>query len=167
MDVILIVAMAENRVIGREGRIPWHLSEDLKRFKRLTMGHTIIMGRKTWESIGRALPGRESVVVTRQQDYEAPGAVVVHGLDEALAHARERGDERAFVIGGGELYRIALVQADLVELTIVHETFEGDATFPEFDPDAWDEVAREAHERPATDGAPALRYEFVTLKRRR
>lgn len=163
--VTLIAAMAENRVIGREGRIPWHLSDDLRRFKRLTTGHTIIMGRKTWDSLGRALPGRENVVVTRQRGLQAPGATVVGSLDEALRHAQARGDAEAFVIGGGEIYREALPRADRLELTLVHAAFEGDARFPEIDPAEWIEAAREEHAAPAKDGEPPLRYAFVTLDR--
>lgn len=167
MRVTLIAAMAENRVIGREGRIPWHLSDDLRRFKRLTTGHAILMGRKTWDSLGRALPGRENVVITRQPDLQAPGAVVVGSLDEALRHARSRGETEAFVVGGGEIYREALPLADRLELTLVHATFDGDARFPEFDPAAWTEVAREEHAAAAKEGEAPLRYAFVTYERAR
>jgi dihydrofolate reductase len=166
MRVTLIVAMAENRVIGVAGGLPWRLSEDLKRFKRLTMGHPMVMGRKTWDSIGRPLAGRESIVVTRQKGFAAQGATVVHSLDEALAHARARGAAEVFVIGGGELYRHALPLADRIELTEVRRSFEGDTTFPDLDPRAWREAAREEGEQPSTHpgGAP-LRYAFVTLER--
>lgn len=158
MAVVIVVAAAENGVIGAAGKIPWHIPEDLKRFKALTMGHRIVMGRKTWASIGRALPGRESVVVTRQAGFRAEGARVVASLDEALEGAT--GD--VFVIGGGEIYREALPRADRVELTRVHAKVEGDVTFPALDPTAWREVAREP--RSQTTPQP-LAYDFVTYER--
>ena len=159
MRVHLVAALARNRVIGRGGKMPWHLSADLKRFKTLTMGRPILMGRKTWEAIGRPLPGRESVVVTRQAGYEAPGAVVVPSLDAALAHAKRAGAKDAFVIGGGEIYRLALPLADVLHLTLIDRDYEGDATFPAWDASAWRETSREPHEE---DG---LAYAFVTLER--
>lgn len=164
MRVHLIVAAAENGVIGRDGAMPWRIPTDLKRFKALTMGHPVIMGRKTWESLGRALPGRENVVVTRQSHFRAEGAVVVHSLADAVAHARNAGATDAFVIGGGEIYRQALPAADVVHLTRVHASFEGDATFPPLDPSQWRETARE----PASQQEPQpLRFDFVTYERAR
>lgn len=135
----IIVAMAKNRVIGANGTIPWHLPEELRRFKSLTMGHHIIMGRKTWESIGRPLPGRASVVVTRQRDYRAHGALVVHSLDDALAACA--GDSEAFVIGGAELYRQALPRAQRIYLTTVDAEIAGDTVMPEFDLSGWRQVS--------------------------
>lgn len=152
--VTIIVAVAQNGVIGHRGKIPWHLREDLQRFKRLTMGHPIVMGRKTWESIGRPLPGRESIVVTRQKGYRAEGARVASSLREALDLA----GRDVFVIGGGELYREALPLADRLEVTQVLASFEGDATFPPVGTQ-WREVAREEH----PEGSPP--YAFVTLER--
>ena len=131
----LIVAMARNRVIGRDGKVPWHLSADLKRFKALTMGHHIIMGRKTWESIGRPLPGRISVVVTRHPAYAAPGAYPVDSLNSALKMAQH--DTEVFVIGGGEIYREALPLADRIYLTEVDAEFAGDTFFPALSPGEW------------------------------
>ncbi|HUR69017.1 MAG TPA: dihydrofolate reductase [Candidatus Thermoplasmatota archaeon] len=162
MRIHIIVAAAENGVIGRDGQMPWRIPEDLKRFKALTMGHPIVMGRKTWESIGRPLPGRENVVITRQK-LELRGATVVHSLDEALAHvaAREAGD--AFVIGGGEIYAQALPRADVVHLTRVHGPFEGDARFPPLGTE-WREVAREARLQEMPE---RLRFDFVTYERAR
>ena len=162
MRVVIILAMAANRVIGAGGKLPWHVSEDLKRFKRLTMGHPIIMGRKTWESIGRPLPGRENIVVTRNDAYRPDGATVSPSLEAALDAARAAGARTAFVIGGAELFRAALPQADALELTLLHQDFEGDVRIPEFDMGAWREVARE--EREQADG---LRYAFVTYERAR
>jgi len=142
----LIVAMSENRVIGRGGRMPWHLSRDLKRFRHLTMGHAIIMGRKTFQSIGRCLPGRRSIVITRQPDFQIPGnrqsGLVVDAL-EAAAQATST-DPEAFVIGGGEIYRAALPSVKKIYLTLVHACIhDGDAWFPEIDFSDWELVHAE------------------------
>ena len=155
--VSLIVAMDRQRVIGHEGRLPWHIPEDLKRFKVLTMGHSIIMGRKTHESIGRLLPGRRSVIVTRQPDYAVPGAHVVHSMQEALAACA--GDEEVFVIGGGEIYREALPMADRIYLTEVEGNYRGDALFPELAVSEWRTTDRVA----GTTSAPPVSY--LTLDR--
>ena len=155
----LIVAMARNRVIGRDGQLPWRLPADQKRFKALTMRHHIIMGRKTWESIGRSLPGRVSVVVTRNQAYAAAGAMVVASLSEALTRAR--GDPEAFVIGGGELYREALPLADRIYLTELKDDHPGDAFFPALAEGEWRSVQREQH--PAKGAEPA--WDFVVYER--
>ena len=131
----LIVAMSRNRVIGADGKIPWHLPGELKLFKDLTMGHPIIMGRKTWESIGRLLPGRTTVIVTRQHGYGVPGAIVAHTLQEAIAACR--GNEDIFVIGGAEIFREALPIADRVYLTTVDAELPGDTFMPGFEGAAW------------------------------
>ena len=153
--ITLVLAIAENGVIGKDGAIPWHISDDLKRFKALTLGKTVVMGRKTWDSLpakNRPLPGRRNLVVTRDADWHAQGAERV-ALDAALAG----GD--AFVIGGAEIYRAALPHADRIELTEVHGEIAGDAVFT-FDRAQWREVAREDH-----GGADGLAYSFVTLER--
>ena len=134
--------MARNRVIGAGGRIPWHLPEELKRFKRLTLGHPVVMGRKTWESIGRLLPGRATVIVTRQRGYRVPGAKVVHSLEAAIAACGM--DEEIFVIGGAELYAQALPRAGRLYLTTVDTEVAGDAFMPEIAPGDWREVAAES-----------------------
>ncbi len=134
--------MSRNRVIGAKGAIPWHLPNELKRFRKITMGHHLIMGRKTWESIGRPLPGRTSVVVTRQRGYRAPGAVVAHSLDDAIA--RCVGDDEIFVIGGAELYAQALPRAARLYLTLVEANVEGDTWMPELEGGAWRETASES-----------------------
>ena len=139
--ISIIVAMAKNRVIGANGAIPWHLPEELKRFKHLTLGHHLIMGRRTWESIGRPLPGRTSVVVTRQRGYRAPGAKVVHSLDEALAACGA--DDEVFVIGGAELYAQALPRAARLYLTTVEADVPGDTRMPEWAAGDWREVSAE------------------------
>lgn len=134
----MIVAMSDNRVIGIENRLPWHIPEDLKRFKKITSGHPIVMGRKTFESIGRPLPNRTNIVVTRNKDYRAEGVVTCHSLREALDWAgRAPGSDEVFVIGGGELFREALPAADRIYLTEVSWPYEGDAFFPEFDEAAY------------------------------
>ena len=136
----IIVAASENNVIGLDGDLPWRLSADLQRFKRLTMGHAMMMGRKTWDSIGRILPGRQTIVLTRQTDFECPGATVVHTLDDAFAAA---GDRRPFIIGGAEIYRIAIPLATRIELTRVDATIKGDTLLPAIDWNQWECVDRE------------------------
>ncbi len=137
----IIAAVARNGVIGRDGDLPWRLPEDLRHFKRTTKGHAVIMGRKTWESIGRPLPGRTNIVVTRQSDYAASGCSVVPSLEAALELAW-RSDEQPFVIGGAGLYAAALPLATKLFLTEVHEEVEGDTHFPAVDPDQFREVER-------------------------
>jgi len=153
--------MAHNRVIGSHGRLPWRLPEDLRRFKALTLGHHVIVGRKTWESIGRPLPGRINLIVTRNRTYCAAGAIVVHSLAEALAHARE--DPEPFVIGGAELYREALPLADRIYLTELRDAYSGDAFFPPLPEGEWRAVRCERH--PARDKEPA--WDFVVYERAR
>jgi dihydrofolate reductase len=150
----LVAAVASNRIIGRNGQLPWHLPEDLKHFKRLTMGQAVIMGRRTWESLGRALPGRENIVVTRQAGYEAPGAAVASSLEAALALCA--GDAVAFVIGGEQLFAESLPIAAGMVLTEIQRDYEGDTRFPEYDRSRWRETQRERHT--AADGT---RFDFV------
>jgi dihydrofolate reductase len=147
MRVSLIVAMASGGVIGRDNRLPWHLPADLRRFKRLTMGHPLVVGRKTFESIGRPLPGRTMVVVTRDPGYAPPGVRVAHSVDEALAvaAAAEGGDE-VFVAGGAEIYRQTLPRADRLHLTRIEAEIPGDTRFPEFDESQWRLTQEERHE---------------------
>ena len=156
----LIVAVAANGVIGARNALPWRLPEDLKRFKALTMGHAMVMGRRTWDSIGRALPGRQSIVVTRDRSFVAPGADVAHSLDEALSLARM--PEPAFCIGGADLFRLALPRADVVHLTEIDRAFEGDTFWAPLDRADWREVDRETHRQEADDG---FGYAFVTYER--
>ena len=157
----LIVARARNGVIGRDNQLPWHLPEDLAHFKRVTMGRPIVMGRKTWESIGRPLPGRRSLVVSRDPHYAAPGAEVVGSLDEALA--RTAAEPEVFVIGGAQLYAVAAPRAQRLVLTELDADFEGDAHFAAPDPAHWNEVAREHH---GPTAERAWGYDFVTYERR-
>jgi dihydrofolate reductase len=161
--VSFVVAVAENGVIGRAGELPWgRLPADLQHFKRLTLGHPVVMGRKTFDSLGRALPKRPNVVVTRQADWSAPNCETVGSVLAGLTRAQEL-DEEIFVIGGGEIYREALPAADVVYLTEVHHAFEGDAYFPALNPTDWREETRERHE---PDEQHAYAFSFVTLRRR-
>ena len=153
--------MARNRVIGRDGRLPWRLPADLQRFKALTLGHHLIMGRKTWESIGRPLPGRVSLVVTRNNAYAAVGATVVNSLAEALTRARD--DPEAFVIGGGQLYREALPLADRIYLTELKDEYRGDTFFPPLSDGEWRAVRREQHSSQGKQPA----WDFVVYERAR
>jgi dihydrofolate reductase len=141
-EIVLIAAVARNRVIGRDNQLLWHVPEDMAHFKALTQGHTVLMGRKTWESLParfRPLPGRRNIVVSRQPGYAAPGAELAPSLDVALALVAEV--ETVFVIGGADIYRQALALADCLELTELDLEPEGDARFPEFSPDDWQETA--------------------------
>ena len=155
MKLALICAMADNRVIGRNNNLPWHLAEDLKYFKRVTMGNCIIMGRKTWESIGRVLPGRTNIVVTANPDYLAEGVRVVHSLEEALSLAESiseiDGSEEAFIIGGAGLYQTALPMAQRFHLTRVHADVEGDTYLAEFDQSQWREISRQEFQKSDTN----------------
>ncbi len=148
MNLAILVAVSENGIIGREGKLPWHLSADLRRFRRITMEHAILMGRKTWESIGRPLPGRTSIVISRQSDYATghPEVQVVGDLDRALAIARQADcdQDQAFVIGGAAIYKLALPRAERLYFTRVHAEVEGDVRFPEVDWSEW-EVKEESH----------------------
>ncbi len=162
MIVSLVAAVSENGVIGRGNGLPWRLPADLRRFRALTLGHTIVMGRRTFESIGRALDGRRTIVVSRRPDYRPDGVDVVPGLAEALRP--EPGETERFVVGGGEIYREALPLADRLYLTIVHAEVEGDVVFPPLDPDGWEVVSEERH--PADDLHP-FPYTFRRLDRRR
>ena len=160
--VSLLVAMSENRVIGRENALPWRLPADLKRFKTLTTGRTIIMGRKTWDSLPRwPLPGRRNVVITRNRAFEAAGAAVVHSLEAALREGA--GEDEIFVIGGERIFQEALPLADRLYLTVVHASVEGDTYFPEFNGTGWRLV--EDDRRPADEMNP-YDYSFRIMERR-
>ena len=170
MRLSLIVAMAKNRTIGLDGAMPWHIPEDLKFFKRVTMGHPVIMGRKTYQSIGAALPGRTNIVVTRNKDFEAADADVVHDLSEALTKAKateelwrpDGGREEIFVIGGADIYGQALPEAQRIYMTEVHQELPGDAFFPELAESEWKETDRQDRD-PETPGGSA--YSLVILDR--
>ena len=159
----LLVAAAENDAIGLNGQLPWRLPADLQWFKRHTLGHPVLMGRKTWDSLGRPLPGRANVVVSRRAGLTLPGAHVFGDVRAALAHARQLdGGDEVFGIGGGELYQLLLPLADRVLLTRVHAVVAGDAFFPPLPAAEWQEVSREAH--PA-DERHAYAFTFLDLRR--
>ncbi|MFK4823504.1 dihydrofolate reductase [Paenochrobactrum sp. BZR 588] len=147
IKISMVVAVSQNRVIGKDNDMPWRLSTDLKRFKTLTLGKPVIMGRKTWDSIGRPLPGRLNVVITRNADFAPEGATVVHSLEAAIDVAKKQLQETDIdeicIIGGGNIYRQALPMADMVYLTHVLADIEGDTDFPELDPAEWQEVSSE------------------------
>lgn len=159
--VSLVVAAAEGGVIGRDNRMPWHLPADLAHFKRVTMGKPILMGRKTFASIGRALPGRLNVVITRDRGFRAAGVTVAHSFDDAVAACGSVPE--VMVIGGGEIYAAALARAQRIHLTEVHAAIDGDTRFPTLDPALWREVARESRD---ADDRHAHAVSFVTLERR-
>jgi dihydrofolate reductase len=158
--IALIAAVARNGVIGLHGRLPWRLPDDLKRFRALTTGHAIVMGRKTWESIGRPLPERQNIVVTRRRDFAAPGGVVAHSLPEAIGLVTL--PSPVFVIGGEAIYRDALPLADLLFLTEIDREFDGDARFPDFDHAQWRATARESRR---LDGEAGFAYDFASYSR--
>lgn len=159
MRVSIIAAYAVNRVIGRGNQIPWKLPADLRRFKRLTMGHHLIVGRKTFESIGRPLPGRKMIVLTRNADYAAQGIQPARSVEEALRMAEKAGDDEAFIGGGEQIYRLTIDRAHRLYLTLLDDEFEGDAYFPRFDWDQWKVAFEEKHRQP-------FAYRFLDLERR-
>ena len=157
----MIAAAAENNALGKNNDLIWHISEDSKRFKRFTSGHAIIMGRKTFESMPKALPNRKNIVLTNKKDYHPEGATVVHTLEDALALVKD--DSQPFIIGGGEIYRLFMPYCDRIELTRVHQNFEADVFFPEIDLNQWKEIARENIE--ATKEQP-YDYSYITFEKK-
>jgi len=160
MKLSLIVAMATNRTIGINKQMPWHLSADLKQFKKITMGHPIIMGRKTFESIGRPLPGRQNIVISRDISYQQDGCLVFNDLDAAVQHCADQ--EEVFVIGGATLYAVTLERADRLYITQINQAFEGDTWFPEIDAADWREVKREDIN---DDASVDFKYSFISYDR--
>jgi len=167
MKVSLIVAVSENGVIGKDNDLIWHLPKDMKFFKETTQGHHVIMGRKNFESIPhkfRPLPNRTNVIITRQSDYKAEGCLVVNSLEESIEIAKQNGDTEPFIIGGGQIYKIALEQnlVDRIYLTRIHHAFEGDTFFPELNSD-WEEVKREDC---YADEKNKHNYSFIVLEKK-
>ncbi len=156
----IVVAIAENRAIGKNNQLLWHLPADLKHFKQITSGHTIIMGRKTYDSIGKPLPNRRNIVITRQSGLQIEGVEVVGSLEEAIALCKA--ENEVFVIGGAEIYQTALPLTQKIYLTTIHESFEADAFFPEINANEWLETEKESHD---PDEKNALGYTFSTLRR--
>lgn len=161
MKVSIIAAVAENGVIGRKGKIPWHIPEDLKRFKKITTGHHIIMGRKTYESIGRPLPNRTNIVITRNKDYKAKGIKTVSSLNEALKIAKKEGEKEAMIVGGAQIYKEALPFADKIYLTKIHHKFSGDAYFPKISLLKWKKVYSKKYPKSSKN---KYSYTFSILK---
>jgi dihydrofolate reductase len=161
--ISFILAMDENRVIGKNNQLPWHLPGDLKFFKRVTMGHPIAMGRKTHESIGRVLPGRENIIITRQADFQSEGCTVLHSVEEFISYCQNQDDE-IFVIGGAEIFKATFAFADRLYITLIHEEFEGDTFFPEYPEQEWELVSCENGIR---DEKNPYDYEFRIYQRRR
>ncbi|WP_081211999.1 dihydrofolate reductase [Salegentibacter sediminis] len=157
----MIAAAAKNNALGKENDLVWHLPDDFKRFKQLTTGHHIIMGRKTFESFPQPLPNRTHIIVTRNRDYTAKGAVVVHTLERAIEIAQD--DPQPFIIGGGEIYELALPIAEKIELTRIHSNFEADTFFPELDENKWKLVKEEFH---PTDEKHKYAFTYLTYERR-
>jgi dihydrofolate reductase len=158
MLISIIVAVSENGAIGKDNQLLWRLPDDLKRFKQLTLNHPMIMGRKTFESIGKALPGRTSIVVTRNPDWKFDGVITADSLEDALLKARELEDQEAFVVGGGELYKLAQPLSDRLYITEVSTIIEGDTFFEITEPAAWIETERTVHE---ADDRHKFKFEFV------
>lgn len=161
MKISLIVAMATNRAIGLNNKMPWHLSADLKKFKAITMGSPIIMGRKTYESIGRPLPGRSNIIISRNLDYQQTDCLVFNDIKTAIA-ASSKDAEEIFIIGGAELYKATLPLADNLYLTLINQDFTGDTFFPEIDFKAWTEASREDI---SDDPSVNFSYSFLKLSR--
>ena len=167
MIISMIAAVAENRVIGKDNDLVWDLRDDMKYFMQTTKEHHIMMGRKNFESLPdkfRPLPNRTNIIITRQKDYFAPLCHVVSSLQEALEIAEKAGEEETFIIGGGQIYRLGLPLADRLYITEVHASFEGDAFFPEFNREEWNETSRVHH---GTDAHHAYSFDFVILERKR
>jgi len=144
-EIIIIAAVADNNVIGKDGKIPWHIKEDFQRFKNLTLGHACLMGDKTYDSLPvRPLPGRENIVITLNPDWQAPGAKVFHSLEEAVDYCKDK--DKLYICGGATVYRITLPLAHRLELTRVHQSPDGDTFFPEIDFSEWNLVAEEKHD---------------------
>ena len=165
MKISMIAAMSRNRVIGKDNDIPWHLPDDFKFFKDTTKHHHVIMGRKNYESLPhkfRPLPDRTNIIITRQDDYPVEGAQVVASLEAALEISRKAGEEEAFIIGGGEIYRLGLAIAETIYLTEIDGEIDGDVFFPEFDKEVWREVARSHH---PTDDRHNFAFDFVTYEK--
>ncbi|SDR75451.1 dihydrofolate reductase [Christiangramia echinicola] len=159
--ITIIAAAAENNALGKDNDLVWHLPDDFKRFKRLTSGHYIIMGRKTFESFPKLLPNRTHVIITRKKDYRPEGTIVVNSLDEALRVSKL--DEQPFIIGGGEIYKIGMEATDRIELTRVHGEFEADTYFPEIDEDNWKLIKEEFHEK---DDKHDHSFTYLTYERK-
>ena len=164
MIISIIVAMAKNRVIGNKNALPWRLPADMEHFRQLTVGKPVIMGQKTFESIGKPLPGRTNIVLTLDENFQAPGCIIAHSVDEALQTAKKKGTGEVMVAGGASVYRQFLPLTNKMYLTLINKDFEGDAYFPEFDEKDWEETER-IENKPDKDNH--YQYNFITLERKR
>jgi dihydrofolate reductase len=168
-EIVIIAAVAQNGIIGSKNDIPWRISDDFKRFKRLTLGHPCIMGDSTFESLpekSRPLPGRENIVLTLNRDYRPTGTTVFHDFNEAIDYVRNQGITKAFITGGATIYRLAMSVADTLELTHIHRQFEGDVCFPSYDPQQWQLTASEDQNTfDSISGAP-ISVTYATYRRR-
>ena len=160
-QISIVVAISENNAIGKDNQLLWHLPADLKHFKNITTGHTIIMGRKTYDSIGKPLPNRRNIIITRQKDLNLEGVEVVNSLEEALSLSKD--EEEVFIIGGAEIYKQSIAVSHRIYLTRIHQEFEADAFFPELDDESWKEVEKVDH---LPDEKNKFAYTFSTLERR-
>jgi dihydrofolate reductase len=161
MKISLIAAFSENRVIGIDNRIPWRITEDLKRFKKITLGHTVVMGRKTYESLKTPLPGRKNLVLSRQKNYKADGALVCRSLDEAITKSEDEGEEEVFIIGGGQIYEEALPISDRLYITLIHKEIEGDTFFPTVP----DNKFKKVFEEKKCSLSSEVSFSFIVLER--
>ncbi|OGT36540.1 MAG: dihydrofolate reductase, partial [Gammaproteobacteria bacterium RIFCSPHIGHO2_12_FULL_38_14] len=157
-----IAAMADDRLIGKNNRLPWHLPADFKHFKSLTTGHIVIMGRRTYESIGKPLPNRTNIVITRNTSFEAPGCIIMNSIDDAIQFAAQGTETEIFILGGEAIYKACIPYLDRIYLTLVHHHFEGDAYFPILDASVWVETKREDH---SADEHNPYAYSFTMLER--
>ncbi len=158
--ITIIAAVADNNALGKDNQLIWYLPSDLKRFKKVTSNHHVIMGRKTYESLGKPLPNRTNIIISRNTNYKAVGCVVVNSLQEAIDAAKE--DENPYILGGAEIYQQAILIADKLDITFVHQQFEADAFFPEIDNTVWKETSREGFK---SDEKNIYDYSFVTFER--
>jgi dihydrofolate reductase len=169
-DIIIIAAVAQNNIIGRNNSIPWRISEDFRHFKDLTMGFPCIMGDLTYMSLpnkSRPLPGRENIILTLDHYYQPPGVTVFHDFNEAIYYVRDKGVEKAFITGGATIYRLAMDVADYLELTLIHREFEGDAFFPKYDDTKWEVISTSTKEAVDRISNLPIIFSYETLRRRK
>jgi dihydrofolate reductase len=169
-EIIVIVAVAQNNIIGRAGDIPWRIKEDFQHFKEKTMGHPCIMGDKTYLSLpenARPLPGRENIVLTFDKNFRPEGTTVLHDFDEAIDYVKNKGEKQAFITGGATIYKLGLNVADTFELTRIYKDYEGDTFFPEVDFDGWELENKEDHESTDKNSGENVKFSFLTFRRKR
>jgi dihydrofolate reductase len=169
-EIIIISAVAQNGIIGSKNAIPWRISDDFKRFKALTLGHPCIMGEATYKSLpekARPLPGRENIVLTFDKNFQPEGTTIFHDFNEAIEYVQTKGEEKAFITGGATIYKLGLTVADTLELTRIHQDFEGDVRFPEFDLNDWEKIAAENQETLDSVSNTIVKITYETYKRKK